>query len=96
MKVYIIVQENQNDHGFVDTTVLDAYTDEQMARTRAAALEDEALKDGERVAGRDDEPADWTVSFYVQEVTLYRAPITSIESQVYIETGETPVVKGVR
>jgi hypothetical protein len=95
MKIYIVVQENQNDHGYVDTTVLESYTEERLAIRAIEDLEANARDDGERVDS-DTQDGEWTISFKTVTSELYRAPQTSIESQVYIDTGETPVVKEVR
>lgn len=93
MKIFLIVQENQNDHGFVDTTMVDAFTDQRLAERAIETLASDAIDAGEYVAGKNAPADDWTVSYAVQEVTLYRAPRTSVESQVYIETGELPTLE---
>jgi hypothetical protein len=80
MTIYIVVREDQNEHGYVDTSIIAAFTDAQMAEVRVNGLEAEALRAGERVEGRGDEwsseddETDWSVSFEVQETTLHIAP----------------------
>jgi hypothetical protein len=104
MKIYVVIQETQNQHGYVDTCVLEAFTEERLANSAISGYEDGALEDGEAVEGREEEwgetanganDGDWTVCFKVTTAELYRAAKTSAESQVFIDTGELPVVKDV-
>lgn len=103
MRIYIVVKEMQNDHGFIDTCLVDGFTTQETADKAITDYENEDLEAGEAVEGRADEWKDqeaaqrdgdaWTVSYRWETVTLYRAPATSIESQVYIDTGELPIAR---
>ena len=93
MTIYLVVQENQNEHGYIDTTLLEAFTEERLAQRAADDAASDAAEDGEQVEGQEGVAAgEWTVCFKVQPLELYRAPITSVESQVYIDTGELPLL----
>ena len=71
MTVYLLVREEQSEHGFVDTDVIDAYRDRADALGRLNAEASSARMAGRLVEG-DDEVRDgeWEVSFYLREQPL--------------------------
>jgi len=79
--IFVVVREDQNEHGFIDTSIAAAYTHEGRAADAVRELEQFALDAGERVSGREDEwrdrqtgatGADWEVCFGYEETTLER------------------------
>lgn len=85
MKIFVIYEEEQNQHGYVDTSILCAVTTEAEAEARVRAYENDGLGDGERVEGRAEEwndpnylvdeddvcDADWTSSYSYTEIELH-------------------------
>lgn len=71
MTIYLLVREDQNQHGFVDTGVIGAYRKKEDAE---AHLRDEARierENGTRVEGEAGcPPGDWDVSLRVEEHSL--------------------------
>jgi hypothetical protein len=67
MTVYVLIREDQNDHGYVDVSIIGIFRDEQVARNRKDSERARAREEGLRLAGDDDEEADWQVSWYVEE-----------------------------
>ena len=74
MDVFVVIREDQNDHGFVDTSVCGIYRN--LADAEAAAREDgdEARADGFRVLDdnedRDWDESEWQVFYKVEKHTL--------------------------
>lgn len=91
MTIFLLIQESQNEHGYIDTSLREAFTEQRLADVARADAENEAVEHGEQVDGFVGVPdGEWTVSFRVQSINVFRAAITSAESQHYIETGELP------
>ena len=71
MDVYLLVREDQNDHGFVDTDVIAVFRRKEDAEL---SLTDEA--EGERRAGtlidgdRNTPDGEWQVSLRIEECQL--------------------------
>jgi hypothetical protein len=72
--IYLLVREDQNDHGFVDTSVVGAYRAEAAAHARLEAEAAEAREAGIRVCGyltpEWQDEADWEVSWMVTSTWL--------------------------
>lgn len=68
MTVYLLLREEQNEHGFVDTDVIGAYRERADAEGRLRAAAAGARIAGRLVEGDDDvRDAEWEVSFYLRE-----------------------------
>lgn len=59
MEVFVVIREDQNDHGFVDTSVCGVYRNRAEAESAVHEDEKEAQEDGFRVLVADDEDRDW-------------------------------------
>lgn len=70
MTVYLVLREDQSDHGFVDTTVLSVFRSERAAEERATAEKREARNLGLRVADDDCADGEWQVSVAVEAHSL--------------------------
>jgi hypothetical protein len=71
MTVYLIVREEQNGHGFVDTDVIGAYRERAGAESRLRDEEAAVRTAGRLVEGDDDVPdGEWVVSFHLREQAL--------------------------
>jgi hypothetical protein len=65
MTVYLLLREDQNDHGYIDVSVTGVYRDESAAKQRGALERARARDEGLRV--EDDDDADWQVCWRVEE-----------------------------
>jgi hypothetical protein len=71
MRVYLLVREEQNEHGFVDTDVIGVYRHRADAEGELHAEVTSARVAGRLVEGDDEVPdGAWEVSFRVQEQAL--------------------------
>jgi hypothetical protein len=80
-RAFVVLQEDQNDHGYIDTSVMAVVFDENEAVEFIKELEDLALKEGEHVYGREEDwpdrsgssenDADWTQNFTYQATKVY-------------------------
>lgn len=72
MNVYVLIREDQNDHGFVDTSVEAVFTLESDAVAAMNREEQEARDEGSRVWGDegDWDESDWEVSWMVRSTEL--------------------------
>jgi hypothetical protein len=66
MTVYILIREDQNEHGYIDTSITGVFREERealecMARERLRATE-EGL-----VVEDDESDADWQVSWKIEQ-----------------------------
>lgn len=61
MEVFVVIREDQNDHGFVDTSVWGIYRSRADAEAAARDGENDARARGFRVLD-DDEDRDWDES----------------------------------
>ena len=66
MTVYVLIREDQNEHGYIDTSINGVFRDEHVAREREALERQEAR---ERGLGVEDEASDgnWEVSWAIQK-----------------------------
>ncbi|MBL8143905.1 MAG: hypothetical protein JNM38_22510 [Acidobacteria bacterium] len=65
MTVHILVREDQNDHGFVDTSIVGVYSSKTRAEAVKTAEEVSARADGLVVEDDDSPGGDWQVSWKV-------------------------------
>jgi hypothetical protein len=66
MTVYILRREDQNDHGYVDTSIAGVFRDEDAAR-QGEARERENARDQGLIVEDDDSPdGAWQVSWSVE------------------------------
>lgn len=67
MTVYVLIREDQNDHGYVDVSIVGIFRDEQVAKNRGDSERALARENGLRLGDDDDAEADWQVSWHVEE-----------------------------
>jgi hypothetical protein len=66
MTVFVLIQEHQNEHGYVDTVVAGVFQQEIAAREREAAERQQGI-----IVEDDDSPAGgWQLSWRVEEHAL--------------------------
>lgn len=71
MTIYLLVREDQNQHGFVDTGVIGAFHKKEDAEARLRNEARNARKSGTRVEGQAGCPLDeWDVALRVEEHAL--------------------------
>ena len=66
MTVFVLIREDQNDYGYIDTSVVGVYQHQHLAREREVLERQEAQVQGLDV---EDEHSDgeWQVSWLVEE-----------------------------
>jgi hypothetical protein len=67
MTVYVLIREDQNEHGYVDTSITGVFRDQSSAKNREAAERRDARDQG--IVVEDDESPDgeWQVSWTIKE-----------------------------
>jgi hypothetical protein len=66
MTVYILIREDQNQHGFIDTSIAGVFHNERDARSHEAVEQEEARDQGQSVYEPEDGDPDWQVSWKVE------------------------------
>lgn len=67
MNVHVLIRKDQNDYGFVDTSVVAVFIDGRAARDQEAAEQLRARSEG-LVVDDDDCPAgEWQVSWRIEQ-----------------------------
>jgi hypothetical protein len=71
MTIYLLLREEQSDHGFVDTEVIGAFRDRIAAGVRLD-VETEAAREAGRLVEGDEAVGDgeWQLAFHVREQVL--------------------------
>ncbi len=70
MNVYVLIREDQNDHGFIDTSISGVFATSESALSWMRAKQERAHAEGLRVNTNDDdsyEEADWDVYWRIEE-----------------------------
>lgn len=67
MTVFVLVREDQNDHGFVDTSIAGIFHDRQAAALQEAHERLRARTEGLVVEDDDRVDGEWQVSWKVEE-----------------------------
>ena len=70
MTVFVLIQEHQNEHGFVDTSILGVFRDEHAARGREADERRQARDHGLIIEDDDSPGGEWQVSWKVEEYAV--------------------------
>jgi hypothetical protein len=76
MNVYVLIREDQNDHGFVDTSIEGVYTQECDAAAMKESEEQDARTAGSRVCGDSGHwhESDWQVYWKIEEHAVQDDP----------------------
>ncbi len=64
MTVYVLLREDQNEHGFIDTSIVGIYLGEDQARQQSARERQAAEREGLIV--EDDDTVDWQVCWRIE------------------------------
>ncbi len=65
MTVYLLIREDQNDYGYVDTSIVGVFLNESVARDRETLERRRASDEGLLVEDDDCEPGAWQVSLMI-------------------------------
>lgn len=66
MTIYLLIREDQNEHGFIDTSIAGVFLDERVARQHEASERRTAREQGMVVEDDDIVDAEWQVSWKVE------------------------------
>jgi hypothetical protein len=67
MTVYVLIREDQNHYGYVDTTIAGIFHQERIARQHEEAERARALQEGLRVCDDEESDPDWQVSWKIED-----------------------------
>lgn len=70
MTVFVLIQEHQNEHGYVDTSIAGVFHDEQAAREQEGLERRRGREQGLIVEDDDSPDGEWQVSWTVEEYTV--------------------------
>ena len=66
MTVFVLIREDQNEHGYVDTSIAGVFRDESLARDNEV-IERRRARDEGLIVEDDDTEGEWQVSWKVEE-----------------------------
>ena len=67
MTVFVLIQEHQNEHGYVDTSIAGGFHDERAAQ-KHEAIERRLARDQGLIVEDDESPnGEWQVSWKIEE-----------------------------
>lgn len=69
MSVHILIREDQNEHGYIDTSVVGVFQDKAAARQYEESERHRAQAEG-LVIEDDDTGGDWQVCWRIEEYTV--------------------------
>lgn len=67
MTIFLLIREDQNEHGFVDTSIAGVFRDERVAREQEASERRRGRDRGLIVEDDDCPDGEWQVSWSVEE-----------------------------
>ena len=67
MTVFVLIREDQNEHGYIDTSIAGVFRDESLARDNEAIERRRAREEGLLVEDDDSPDGEWQVSWKVEE-----------------------------
>ena len=67
MTVFVLIREDQNEHGYIDTSIVGIFIDEGAARKKEAFDRENAREQGLIVEDEDSPDGEWQVSWLVEE-----------------------------
>ena len=70
MTVFVLIREDQNEHGYVDTSITGVFREEDVAKEREALERLHARQEGLVVEDGDSPDGEWQVSWKVEERTV--------------------------
>ena len=70
MTVYVLVREDQNEHGFVDTSITGVFRERRVAEEQEVRERSLARQQGAVIEDDDSPAGEWQVSWKVEEHDL--------------------------
>jgi hypothetical protein len=70
MTVFVLIREDQNEHGYVDTSIAGVFHHEYVAREQEAVERRNAREQGLIVEDDDSPDGEWQVSWIVEEYAV--------------------------
>jgi hypothetical protein len=67
MTVYVLIREDQNEHGYVDVSIAGIFGDVRTAQEHEEAARARARQQRLRISDADDSDPDWQVSWKVED-----------------------------
>lgn len=67
MTVFVLIREDQNEHGYVDTSIAGVFHTEHVAREQESVERRNARDQGLIVEDDDSSDGEWQVSWTVEE-----------------------------
>jgi hypothetical protein len=67
MTVFVLVREDQNDHGYIDTSITGIFREQQAAATEESRERVRARADGLGVEDDEAPDGEWQVSWKIEE-----------------------------
>lgn len=67
MRVFVLIREDQNECGYIDTCITGVFLDERVAKEHKALDRLHARQDGLVVEDDDSPDGEWQVSWKVEE-----------------------------
>jgi len=62
MRVYILLREDQNEHGYIDTSIMGVFRDARVAKELETVERQHARQQGVMVEDDESPDGDWQVS----------------------------------
>jgi hypothetical protein len=70
MTIFLLIREDQNEHGYVDTSIAGVFHHEHVAREQEAVERRNARGQGLIVEDDDSPDGEWQVSWIVEEYAV--------------------------
>ncbi len=67
MTVFVLIREDQNEHGYIDTSITGVFSDERVAKEQEALDRVHAREQGLVVEDDESPDGEWQVSWKVEE-----------------------------
>lgn len=67
MTVYVLIREDQNQHGNIHVAIAGVFLDERVARQREERERARARQDGLRLCDEEESDPDWQVSWEIED-----------------------------
>lgn len=74
MICYVLIREDQSEHGFTDTSIVGVYATRALAENARSEEEDLARTAGLQIVGEEEEEGDWDAGFKVEEHQIRTNP----------------------